>query len=205
MAVRQRPVLRYATRSGEEPRGLAALDRPILDGDLQQTLIGRRLHAVIAGVCAEGHGGLIRDRVREACLDLVRREEVGWHRRSITQRIESYAQIYFAFFGPPPDWHFLGAELSVADGLLDLAWESARAEVLYDEVKSGGYRAPVIEARHREQIERYRRDGVTRFGSRFRGVRLLVLGAPYASRLLRPSGELVPLDATPYRFGETVR
>ncbi len=202
MAVRMRPQIRYSTGPESGPRRLASIERPTLDGESQDVLIGRHLHEVIAAVCEAGHTGpALRERVRDACAELVRREHGGWHARSIALRIEGYTQVYFAFFAPPADWRYLGSEIPVTAGIVDLGWESARGEVLYDELKSGGYRAPVIDTRNREQVERYRRDGIERYGRRFKGVRLLLLGAPFASRVLLPSGELVPITDTPYRFG----
>jgi hypothetical protein len=116
------------------------------------------------------------------------------YRLAARQVLASATAIYFRLVLPATDWQFLGSEMVIPGGSLDLVFESVAGEVLADEIKSGRTPDLVDKPALDKQIERELAGGLERFGVLFVGVRVLFLGAPSKSFIARADGTRDPLD-----------
>lgn len=121
--------------------------------------------------------------------------------KAARQRVAGLAAVYYRNFLPPADWVFLGAELPLRGGRVDLAWELPDRRVIVDELKAVGYSDRLLLPETRVQVERYLAAGAERWGGRFAGMRLIALGAPYHSLYVPNLRDRVALADTAFFFG----
>jgi len=118
------------------------------------------------------------------------------------QRLITATAVYFRLFAPGPEWQFLDREVPVGRRSLDLVFEHARAGVRADELKSATGHSLLGSEELDEQLSDELAGGKRRYGDRFAGVRVVLLGAPSQSFLARPDASRVPLteEGTPWRI-----
>lgn len=118
-------------------------------------------------------------------------------RRLVARDTATYAR----WFLPPAEWTLLGVEVPLGDaGRVDVAWRTASGEVVYDEVKRAGLPDAPSPGWCR-QARRYAEHGRRTHGDAFGGVRLVLLGAPWTSRLVTGNGASYALPGSAYWFG----
>jgi len=117
--------------------------------------------------------------------------------RAHRQNIASGVFAYFRFLLPPTPWSFLGAEVALGPGRVDLMWQEAGGQVLLDEIKTGSSRQLAL-TRTLDQITSYLDCARSEFGDSLVGLRLLSTTDPRRSLFIHPGGEHQPLFATPY-------
>lgn len=121
-------------------------------------------------------------------------KRVATYRQVAKQRLLTAISLYYRHFLPDGRWRFFARELAVEGGRLDLVWRSAGRRILADELKTGWPRDPEERGNLESQLERQLAGAGKRFGSSFAGIRILLLGAPARSFLLRPDGERIDLE-----------
>ena len=119
------------------------------------------------------------------------------HKRAVRQRIFGLVSLYFWHLALDPSWAFIGAELDLGTGHIDLAFEQ-QGRIILDEVKSGIDARIALGQATKEQTDRYVCDGRALHGERFVGVRVLALADPGRSLLKTDAGVSQLLLETPY-------
>ena len=115
--------------------------------------------------------------------------------RAHRQNVAGGALAFFRHLRPPDGWRFVGRELHVGLGRVDLVWSGPGGLVLVDEVKTGGWlRRPVVTA----QVHRYLDCARSVWPDRFVGLRLLSTADPYRSLFYDPAGRDRALHDTPH-------
>lgn len=166
--------------------------------------VGVRVGLVIASLAAANRRNLgyhLGEVLLEATNTVFAERPMRRQPKAGRQRVAGLAAVYYRAFLPPADWTFLGAELPLGAGRVDLAWELPDARVVVDELKAIGYSDRLLAPETRAQVERYLDAGAERWGDRFAGVRLIALGAPYHSLYLPNVRERIALDETEFFFG----
>ena len=107
-------------------------------------------------------------------------------RQAAKQALLTTASVYFAWFTPPDDWEFLGAEVQGRGCRFDLVWR-VDGKFVVDEIKSGALAVPG-RGGFEPQVARLVRGGEAKYGDAFVGVRVIILAAPRLSYLARPGG-----------------
>ena len=139
-------------------------------------LIGQRVHALIAAHLRSGVVPTPRE-VWVSASKVFAAKPLPQN-AACRQRAACATSAYFSIFHQP-EWHFLGAEVDLGTGRVDLLWEvSPGGSVVIDEIKMAGFADHVDDPATVAQVRRYCEAGVTVFGERFLGVRLLPLAAP---------------------------
>lgn len=165
--------------------------------------IGTLVHQVLANVAQPCQSADLVERthlVDEAVHAEVRGRDLGGGdkaRLRVTGLVSQYLDLYL----PPADATFLGAEVPVALGRVDLAWSHPDVGLFYDEVKTWRHHTEVLDEQTLDQVHRYLDAGLNAFGERFAGVRLLTLGNRGAALGIDPDGFIErlrdgPLDLT---------
>lgn len=157
--------------------------------------VGALTHRAIASIAAvtlEPSHELITTEAN-AGLTEFRPIEKRAHRQNIAGAISAY----FWHMLPPPHWLFMGSELHLGLGRIDLLWLHSDGWWLVDEVKVGhgtelGTRKTV------EQVERYSAAGLDMWGDDFAGVRILTTGDPSLSIFAGPDQPWMALSSTPF-------
>ena len=94
--------------------------------------------------------------------------------------------LYLTRFAPVPSCEFIGAEVDVDNGQVDLVWRHADGRVFFDELKTNRVQVDVQPTGVlAEQSSRYASAGRRRFGDAFAGVRIVPV--LYPSRALLAS------------------
>lgn len=166
--------------------------------------VGVRVGLVIANLAATNRRNLgydLGEVLLAATNDVFAQHPMRGRARAGRQRVAGLAAVYYRNFLPPADWTFLGAELALGTGRVDLAWELPDERVIIDELKAVGYSEGLLVPETRAQVERYLTAGAERWGERFAGVRLIALGAPYHSLYVPNIRERVALADTDLFFG----
>ncbi len=129
----------------------------------------------------------------------LRTKDVGdrSHERAVRQRVFGLVNLYFWHLALDPSWAFVGAELDLGTGQIDLAFEQGGC-ILVDEVKSGIDSRIALGRTTHQQTDRYVRDAQELHGERFVGVRVLALSDPGRSLLKTGPGVSQLLLETPY-------
>lgn len=167
----------------------------ILVGDRAHRTIGH----VLAGAPLPESRAAFAMRVLDATREVIDAHPAATDRkRALLIGTSTYASAYLRRFKPNPPWLFVGSEVTVATGRVDLVFQNEQtAEFIVDEIKAGASRAGQTTAR--EQVLRYIAGGVEAWGSFFIGVRLLWLASPHSSQFYGPkSRNGRPLNQTPY-------
>jgi hypothetical protein len=161
--------------------------------ELDGRQVGQAAHLLIASLVQKG---LRRPSPEDlfaavASSDLVA-ARVSSYRQAAKQRLLGAASLYFRFFALGEGWSFAGAEVSIDGGRLDLVWEGTGG-VLSDEIKTGWPRDLAERRELEDQIGRQLAGARRKFGPSFAGIRVLILGRPGASFLLKADGSREPL------------
>lgn len=110
--------------------------------------------------------------------------------------IASNANVYLTQYAPDQDAQFLGAEIPVEGGRIDLAWFVPDLGVVVDELKT--VRQVHLHADNPgiKQCHRYVEAGVKEWGDLFAGVRYLPLALPHQALFIDATGVERPLAAS---------
>ncbi len=150
-------------------------------GSLAHTLIAECLRD---GVRQPSHRELIERAGRHALAN----DRRTVYRQAAKQALLTTASIYFRWFAPPSEWALIGAEVSARGCRFDLVWQ-VDAQVIADELKTGSWVNADDDQALLVQVDRLVRAGVAKYGDSFRGVRVILLGAPQRSYLALPLGD----------------
>jgi hypothetical protein len=171
--------------------GMFTLD----DEELQRAgLVGVLAHQCIAELAGTADRPTPRaiTAVVDRSLSVFRPIEARAHRQNLAGAIGAY----FWHLMLPTSWSFLGSEVHVGGGRVDLLWRHG-SSVLVDEVKTGSARQMRL-ARTSTQIDQYLSTGSEVWGEQFLGVRLLCLSDPGQSLFIHPNAANQPLHTTLY-------
>lgn len=158
--------------------------------------IGRHAHQVIA-LLAQRHTTISPQDIHEsvtAALHAYRPIEARAHRQNMTSGVFCF----FRFLLPPTEWRFVGAEVALGPGRIDLLWRDVQGRMLLDEVKTGSSRQLLLSRTHR-QVQTYLDCAIDTWGDRLTGLRLLSTSDPGRSLFFHADGRHEPLLDTPYR------
>ncbi|MCL2612398.1 MAG: hypothetical protein FWD95_04105 [Nocardioidaceae bacterium] len=100
--------------------------------------------------------------------------------------IASNANVYLTRYAPGPDAQFLGAEIPVGDGRIDLAWFIPDFGVLVDELKTVRQVHMHADNPGITQCHGYVDAGLAEWGDLFAGVRYLPLSIPSQALFFAP-------------------
>jgi hypothetical protein len=156
--------------------------------------IGRRAHALVASFCRAG----VRPEPTQIWVATARLFAAApmTLNHGSRQRTACAVAAYFVRF-LRPNWRFLGAEVSLGTGRVDLVWELVGERRVIDEVKLGSLGEAIEDKATLAQVDRYRQVGTERWGAQFAGVRLLPLASPGRALFFPPEGVRVPLSDAP--------
>lgn len=150
--------------------------------------LGRLAHIVIAERLAAG------DRTPDSRA-LTRAAQVhskdgprSVHPHALVQQLAVSAAVYFRLFLLDEQWRFVASEMSAGNCRFDLVFTDGRS-FRVDELKTRRASHERESEPLSQQLARQCAAGEERWGKRFFGVRGVVLGAPRASRLLRPGSQ----------------
>lgn len=157
--------------------------------------VGTLTHSAIARVAAV---------TLEPTQDLISKEAnrglAGFRpieKRAHRQNIAGAISAYFWHLLPPANWLFMGSELHLGLGRIDLLWHHSDGWWLVDELKVGHG----TELRNNEtvaQVQKYSTSGIAMWGADFAGVRILATGDPSRSVFVGPGQQWMALSYTPF-------
>jgi hypothetical protein len=148
--------------------------------------IGQRVHAIVAAFLRAGE--VPEPRAVWVATGRIFAASPLPQNQAARQRAACAAGAYFSIFHRP-DWEFVGAEVDLGTGRVDLVWRTGSGLVVIDEVKMAGHADMVDDPATVAQVDRYLEAGRLQFGDRFAGVRLLPLAAPGRALWCSPSGQ----------------
>lgn len=128
---------------------------------------------------------------------------LGAHRSRTNMRVVTAAAQYLRRYRPGAQVTFIGTEVGLPDGRVDIAWEHPTMGIFFDEMKTTRHHETRLVGEHLDQVERYVWAGRARYGSQFAGVRYIPLLNPANARWVTPIGddiEVAPLAGTPLDF-----
>ncbi|MBR7744353.1 hypothetical protein KC207_13750 [Phycicoccus sp. BSK3Z-2] len=171
----------------------AASGSPSRDQQTRDSHVAVLVHTVIGRVADTCLGAPVADAV--AAVLAATEDVVPPGRGAVKTRmlVAGHASKYVTRFLPSAGATFLGAEVPVVRGRVDLAWSHPDCGVWFDEIKVWRHARTVWDWRTYDQIERYLSAGSAMFGDAFTGVRLVVTGHTYDCVLVDPGGEVIPL------------
>lgn len=153
-------------------------------------VIGQRVHALIGGYLRAGLVPAPRQ-IWVAAAKVFAAAPIPQN-HAARQRAACATAAYFSIFHPV-GWTFLGSEVDLGSGRVDLVWERPDGRVVVDEVKMAGAGDQVDDPSTVAQVRRYCTAATESFGERFAGVRLLPLAAPGRALWCTPDGGRVRL------------
>jgi hypothetical protein len=109
-------------------------------------------------------------------------------RHSFKQRVITGVASYFRFFLPSAGWTLLGTEVTADGCRFDVVWETPEKQVIIDEIKAWRVETRLDREAVEEQLPPALAAAQGTWGSRFVGIRVLWIGAPLHSVLVRPDG-----------------
>lgn len=161
---------------------------------------GILIHQLISRML-EGQQGLDPDpdAFHDALLDEAERlitasRDLGAQASRVHTRVLTSAAHYLLRYRPNEDSLFLGIEVSLRTGRVDVLWEHPDVGVFADEVKSTRHNSQGVPPTHLDQVTRYVRAGDTCFGPVFAGVRYLPLLFPCNAAWVRSHGETISIE-----------
>lgn len=156
--------------------------------------VGRMAHVVIGDVLASG----TRDPAARELLKAVNRLDLDavptMHPYAIAQQLAVSAAVYLRVFKPGDEWRLIAREHQAGKCRFDLVFENAASEIFADEIKSGRLGDALEKKSLNAQLARQLEAGTEEWGSRFIGVRTVILGAPRRSAMYRVTGDIEPLQ-----------
>lgn len=151
-------------------------------------VVGDRAHRIVGEVLRQGFASERDERTMQilaVARQVLREYPTEYRQRAVLLESATAASCYLLRFALPNDWLFQGAEVSLGDGRIDLAFVHCRlGKWLIDEIKTGVARNG--ESDVRPQIDRYLASGLSKWGDDFAGVRLCAVAAPSRSKLYLP-------------------
>ena len=177
-------------------RGSYAYEQDALVGSLTHEAIGRVLGLPTPSEPAD-FPVLVLAEARSLIKDKV---ELSSHRSRILMRVATFTNVYINRYRPGSGWEFLGAELPLDSGRIDLAWMNDEGFVFFDELKTTRHGSRMSPA-DKKQVEGYTNSGFNQLGEMFLGVRFLPLMYPASAKLVtrKPSStkfQFAPLITT---------
>jgi len=112
--------------------------------------------------------------------------QLGPHKSRVLMRVATMSCAYFNRYLPGPVWRFLGAEIKIDGGRVDLAWVDDAGQVFFDELKTTRH-GQSMSKDDNEQVSKYVASGRDRLGAGFLGVRFIPLMFPASAILATPS------------------
>lgn len=158
-------------------------------------LVGSLTHQVVAHLVSQSLAPdvtTIRWAVRDVFPHLGENEG-----RAHKQNIAGQVRTYFTQLLPPSDFRFVGSEMHLGHGRIDLLWQNDDGTLLIDEIKTG-YGFLLASTPNLQQAQRYLHDGLAAYGRALAGVRLLSTDIPHMSLFLAPGQPVRELTTTPY-------
>jgi hypothetical protein len=153
-------------------------NRRIRRADLSSERVGSMAHEAIARLVVTHPPRPTARQVDRVVRSMLRDDLAPVYRQSLRARVGTAVSRYFDRFDRRPHWQPLGAELNVDDVRLDLVWLGPRGRIEADEIKAGpaaiGIHAQATLGQARQQLLA----GQRVFGSRFAGVRVVILAHP---------------------------
>ena len=183
--------------------------RPPVTG-LAPTDVGSLVHTLIAVNAA--NRAIRRDRhaARSVLLQQARSLVSGSNhnrRHSVASQALSLAIHYLCDLAPSQA-ELVGVELPIGNGRVDVAWSTHKSRaVFFDSLKTTRVASGRPASSALSQAHLYLVEGLALHGRDFLGVRILVLGDPWAHRLLTATGMrlLVPTPQCPFGAPGVIR
>lgn len=161
---------------------------------VRDQLLSQRAHAITAGFCRAG----IRPEPTQVVVTAGRVFKLSplpqnaGGRQAVIGAVGSYFSRFYR-----AEWKFLGAEVNLGTGRVDLVWETPDDLVVIDELKLAAFADMVDDPKTVAQAERYVDAGVAWWGELFAGVRLLPLLSPARAMWYPAKGHRMALAAAP--------
>lgn len=174
-------------------------DRAHGDSREWHTAVGRLVHA-----CCAAHADLRHLPAHEVAASVIewvnenaRQTQSLGNLMKARAAIASNANVYLTQYAPDADAQFLGAEVPVEGGRIDLAWFVPDLGIVVDELKT--VRQVHLHADNPgvSQCHRYVDAGVKEWGDLFAGVRYLPLAHPKQALFIDATGAERALAASP--------
>lgn len=185
-------------------QGRNSVDREIdtLVGVLTHRLVGRVLEDAVCGSIS------LAGDLAAAIIDLgseliAAQPDLGSHRQRVRMRVVTASGQYLQRYRPTDGVEFLGTEMPVREGIVDIAWRHPDVGVFFDELKTSRRCYERLTPTAQDQLERYVRSGIAEYGKRFYGVRYIPLLNPHSAVMARAEGSAViitPLRQSPVAF-----
>lgn len=170
-------------------------------------VVGTLTHRLVAQILQAQHSGLLpvgadvpAALIERGAALVAATAGLGSHRSRVRLRVVTSAGQYLHRFRPPASVEFLGTEMGVRDGIVDIAWRHPDLGVFFDELKTTRRATGPLPSDTAEQLRRYCLSGTAHHGELFAGVRYIPLLNPAGSLLVKPSGDgvsMTPLSSTP--------
>ena len=204
MAKQQASDLGSAPRGSRTGKVATDMETDAIVGTLTHQLVARFLD-IQATLEAQGDTDVPTALIEAGASLVAAVDGLGSHRSRVRLRVITSAGQYFHRFRPPATVTFLGTEVNVREGVVDIAWQHPTLGVFFDELKTSRRCTGPISPDVDDQLRRYARSGADQLGDRFIGVRYIPLLNPAGSMLVGPrDGDITmtPLSATPLWFTE---
>lgn len=171
------------------------------DEELARTdMVGRVIHDTIARLAVR----TLTPTTSEV-LDVVAVALHGYRpveARAHRQKIAAHVSTYFRRLLPPDQWRFVGAEMQLGPGRVDLLWQDRDGALLIDELKTGNVRQ-LQTRRTREQAAAYLDCAHSIWPDLLSGLRLLSTSEPASSLFISPDGSATQISTTPHLRSKT--
>lgn len=166
------------------------------DEELARTdMVGRAIHDTIARLAVHTLAPTTSEILDAVAIALhgYRPIEARAHR----QKIAAHVHTYFRQLLPPAQWRFVGAEMQLGSGRIDLLWQDRDDAVLIDELKTGNARQ-LQTRRTREQVAAYLDCARSIWPDLLSGLRLLSTSEPARSLFISSDGSATQISTTPH-------
>jgi hypothetical protein len=166
------------------------------DEELARTdAVGRAIHETVARLAVHTLAPTTSDILDAVAMVLhaYRPIEARAHR----QKVAAHVHTYFRRLLPPAQWRFVGAEMQLGPGRVDLLWQDHGGALLIDELKTGNARQ-LQTRRTREQVVAYLDCAHSIWPDLLTGLRLLSTSEPARSLFISPDGGATQISTTPH-------
>lgn len=121
------------------------------------------------------------------------RHRLDHDKRRALLLLRSFVRTYVADYRLGPDWRLHSVERPLSGGRIDLLFRRSDGAILGDELKTRHGLDGRVEPSDRDQVARYVNALRAEFPTRFRGVRLILLGPPTHAHLITSVEDLAVL------------
>lgn len=167
------------------PDGASATQPPSM-------IVGRFGHVLIGSLLESGVRTVDPKVIAQAVRALPLDEVPTVHPYAVAQQLSVTAAVYLRLFAPDVPWKLKHREHGAYGCRFDLVFSSPRG-VFVDEIKTARLDGALERVALTEQVARELRAGARTWRSRFRGVRVVVLGAPRQSTFHAVDGTIEPV------------